>query len=947
MFLAMVWSIAIYAQPREVRVGVYSNEPKILLDQYGHMSGIFGDILTQIAKRENWAVKIVKCDWDECLRALQSGQIDLLPDIAYSEERAKLYDFHKVTVLNNWSAIYRHEKMPINSMLDLEGKRVTILKDSIQEVYLRELLKGFGVNAELIPLPSLDEGFKKVAENEADAAVTNRFFGEIKAPQYKLIASPIVYQPTQMFFGTSKGKNGDLLQAIDRHLEAWLRQQDSPYFKVLKKWEVEPTHTVIPTWLILGLGALVSLLLMALLVSAYLRRQVIEKTRHLQAGQDELTKSEAKLRTILDSVNAFIYLKDCDGNYTFVNKPARDLLQLKMEDIVGFGDEKFFDAETAEIIRSNDQRTLVDGEVIVTDETSTVAFTGKTGTYLSTKLPLRGEDGSIYALCGISIDITERKQMEEALREKKEQLQLFIEHAPAALAMFDHDMRYLAVSRRWMEAYHLGDQSIIGRSHYEVFPEIPERWKDIHRRGLAGEVIKLDEDRFDRTDGTPYWLKWEVRPWKQADGAVGGIVIFTEDITEKKNTQEELNQHRHHLQELVEQRTRELEETRQQAESANLAKSAFLANMSHEIRTPLNAITGMAYLIRRSGVTPEQAMRLDNIDAAGRHLAELVNSILDLSKIEAGKFDLAEEAVSIDRVITEVTCMLAERAQDKQLAFVVENQIPPLNLLGDPTRLEQALLNYANNAIKFTSTGSITLRILLAEDEPDKVLLRFEVQDTGIGIAPEILSRLFTVFEQGDNSMIRQYGGTGLGLAITRKLAQMMGGDAGAESTPGVGSTFWFTARLKKGVSEQPTPAGVQGDSADVVLARDYKGLRILVAEDEPVNRILIQDILEAIEPRLDMADNGAKVVELASRNDYDLILMDMQMPKMNGLEATRKIRALPKGSKVPIIALTGNVFGNDRLRCLDAGMNDFITKPFNVQTLFSKILKCLTQGVD
>ncbi|HEY9050804.1 MAG TPA: PAS domain-containing protein [Gammaproteobacteria bacterium] len=944
VFLWLTWSLPGHTEPREVRVGVYFNEPKILLDQNNHISGIFGDILSEIAKREAWTLKIVQCDWNECLRALEDDRIDLLPDIAYSEERAKKYDFHKVPVLHNWSAIYRREGVSINSMLDLEGKRVAILKDSIQEVYLRELLKGFGIKVKLMSLPSLDAGFEAVAANEADAAVTNRFFGELKAPRYKLVASPIMYQPTQMFFGTRRGKNYDLLLAIDRHMEPWLAQQDSHYFNVLNKWKVEPAQTVIPSWLIIGLVALASLLMLALLVSAYLRRQVIEKTRHLQEGKDALAASEEKFRTILDSVDAYIYLKDGEGRYLFVNKLARELLQINMEDIVGFGDEKFFDAATTENIRRNDARVLKNGEVLKTEETNTVAQTGKKAVFLSTKLPLRNEDGSIYALCGVSIDIAERKRMEDALRENKEQLQLFIEHAPAALAMFDRDMHYLAVSRRWIDDYCLDDQAIIGKSHYEIFPDLPERWSDTHRRGLSGEVIKCDEDRFERADGTTQWLQWEIRPWKLADGSVGGIVIFTVDITEKKQNEAELEQHRHHLEELVKQRTRELEETRQQAEAANVAKSAFLANMSHEIRTPLNAITGMAYLIRRAGVTPEQSERLDKIDAAGQHLVELVNAILDLSKIEAGKFDLVEVDVSIDKLIDDVTLMFSERAQDKNLEFVIENTIQPMPLLGDYTRLEQALLNYVNNAIKFTSDGSITLRARLDEDAEDTVLLRFEVQDTGIGVAPEVLPRLFSAFEQADNSMARQYGGTGLGLAITRKLAQMMDGDAGAVSTPGIGSIFWFTARLKKGKQAAEETQDLQTESADVILARDYKGIRILIAEDEPVNRSLIQDILESIQPRIDMAANGAEVIELASKNDYDLILMDMQMPEINGLDATRKIRALPGGDRVPIIALTGNAFEDNRKSCLEAGMNDFITKPFNIKMLFESILRCVSR---
>jgi len=235
------------------------------------------------------------------------------------------------------------------------------------------------------------------------------------------------------------------------------------------------------------------------------------------------------------------------------------------------------------------------------------------------------------------------------------------------------------------------------------------------------------------------------------------------------------------------------------AEAANIAKSAFLANMSHEIRTPMNGILGMADILEREGVTPKQAQRLDIIHKSGHHLLAVINNILDISKIEAGKFSIDEVPVTIASVLANVVSILSARCSAKGIQLLVKTEPFPTNLYGDPARLQQALLNYAGNAVKFTQTGSVTLRVQKQQENAESVTVRFEVTDTGIGIAPEALSRLFNVFEQADNSMTRQYGGTGLGLAITRRLADLMGGGVGADSTPGVGSTFWFTARLKRG----------------------------------------------------------------------------------------------------------------------------------------------------
>ena len=412
----MAGSAHVRAEPREVRVGIYSNEPKIFIDQSGHAAGILVDLLAEIAKQEGWTIKPMQCDWAQCLSALKAGRIDLLPDLAYSEQRAKAFDFNKIPALYSWSAIYRREGTPINTMLDLKGKRVAVLEGSIQETYLHDLLAGFGVQAQLIPVKTLDEGFENVEADKVDAAVANRFFGDLNAPRHQLVSSPIMFQPAQLFFGTGKGTNADLLQAIDRHLDVWIAQQDSPYFKIMRHWTGSPAGPRAPSWLIDSLGALATLLLAALLLSAYLRSQVKEKTRHLQAGREALEKNEEKLRTILDNVEALIYLKDTKGRYEFANLPLRQLWQVGMNDVVGFGDEKFFDAETAAHIRRNDRRVLENGETLKTEDTRTFPPTGKTATYLTTKLPLRKDDGSIYALCGISVDITERKAAEERIQ---------------------------------------------------------------------------------------------------------------------------------------------------------------------------------------------------------------------------------------------------------------------------------------------------------------------------------------------------------------------------------------------------------------------------------------------------------------------------------------------------------------------------------------------------
>ena len=416
------------------------------------------------------------------------------------------------------------------------------------------------------------------------------------------------------------------------------------------------------------------------------------------------------------------------------------------------------------------------------------------------------------------------------------------------------------------------------------------------------------------------------------------LFAIIHDISARRLAEEEIRNHRLNLETLVAERTAQLEESKSVAEAASRAKSVFLANMSHEIRTPINAITGMAQLIKRHGLAPVQQERMEKLEHACAHLLEIINAVLDFSKIEAGKVELAHEPFRTELVVSNAISMIFDRAKAKGLDLVVENHLSNRHFIGDATRIQQALINYLNNAVKFTEHGRIAIRVLAEAESPGGVTLRFEVTDTGIGIDKSTLSRLFGAFEQADGSTTRRYGGTGLGLAITKRLANLMGGDAGAASEPGVGSTFWFSVGVESMTNESPQ-SGHLISSSESRLSAALPGREILLVEDDPLNQEIAKELLEGAGQFVSIANNGSEAIALVQSYRFDLILMDMQMPVMDGLEATEKIRALPVGREIPIIAMTANAFSSDRERCIAAGMNDFISKPVNPDQLFSKIL--------
>jgi PAS domain S-box-containing protein len=667
-----------------------------------------------------------------------------------------------------------------------------------------------------------------------------------------------------------------------------------------------------------------------------------------------------------------------------------------------------------------------------------VRFVTHDGSHLHFQINYRSEPhpSGLFTIHGLSQNVTAAMEARDAARRGERMTRQMIQAAPFAAAMFDQNLQHLVVSDAWCSILGLTEKTVIGRTLDELFPKARRRFIAAQKRALAGETVRRPEDQLISQDGQLLWVRWEMQPWRDAEGKISGVLAYLSDVSalvaakrEAQSSARRLklavnaakaavfevdfaektvwhgpgfaklaghlltfkemlgvwsNVHpddmpymrelmagfdtrcpqpfecrlvhpdgsarwiRAHVEIFhdalgrprrsvgllldIDQRKKQelaLAEAERQATVATEAKSRFLANISHEIRTPMNGVLGVLQLISRDRLNVDDIQLLDEGLASGRMLTELLDDLLDFSKIETGQFELHPEPLDPAQVLVGITSLLQPAASAKGLTMRATAD-PDLGLINaDPLRLRQALYNIMGNAVKFTPSGSVEAR-LSRVDTPDGPRLRFEVQDTGVGVPEAAQATLFERFEQADNSMGRQFGGTGLGLAITKRLAEMMGGAVGFSSEPGQGSTFWMEIG-----GDEVAPTAANEEDADV------GEFRVLLVEDNPTNRLVISKLLQALGITVECAEDGEAGVAAAAKGGYDMVLMDIQMPGMDGMEATRRIRAMEGPiSTTPVVAITANVLAEQKSNYAAAGMDGVVSKPVSAAALISEITR-------
>jgi PAS domain S-box len=637
--------------------------------------------------------------------------------------------------------------------------------------------------------------------------------------------------------------------------------------------------------------------------------------------------------TILSCIGDGVIATDSKGIITYINHSAENLTGWMAKCAKGKEFSQVLplvNSDTLESLQSPVQFVLQSGTAIGLQNNSAIISRDGVAKFISANCSPITDGDLVTGVVVVFRDITHLKRMEDELHIANHYLNNILDSFPALIWRNDANNECEYVNKAWCEFTGDSIEEALTQNWFRhIHPEDLDRCIDNYNSYVEKRIPYQIEYRLKKYDGEYRWVIDTGKPFYNENGDFHGYIGVIQDITDRKEHED-----------LLKQAKVEAEHEREVSEAANKAKSEFLANMSHEIRTPINGIVGMIELTLLTELNKEQKENLITAKGCAGSLLRIINDILDFSKMEAGKLSIEKVDFNIKKLLDDITKSHSVRANEKglELLYAFSTNIPPY-LVGDSSRLQQVVNNLLSNAIKFTENGDVSVEVRKKTSFNDYIELQFSVKDSGIGISPENTEKLFKSFSQVDGSFTRKYGGTGLGLAISKQLVEIMGGKIWVDSERGRGSTFYFTLPFKIGNKPEK----------DVFKPLEYEPVRnlyILMVEDDQVNQLILTRMLDDKGFKVDIACNGIEALTALQKNQYDLILMDIQMPGMDGVEATEKIREREKKENcpfTPIIALTAYALQGDRDRFLALGMDDYISKPINMRELFATIDKVMS----
>lgn len=912
------------AEHRGIRLGVYPSYPPFeMMEEDGRYAGIASDYVRLVNERLGIHMAPVPgLSWEDVIRKVKVGEIDVIPCLAKTPERSAFLNF-TAPYLSFPVVIATRQEFPfVGGIQDFKPGRLSVIRGRAIHEWVQRDYPSMRFHL----ADDSDEALKAVSLGQRDGFVNNTAAITYAAQKQGLInLKAATVTPYQMDFSFGVRKDWpELVSILDKTLAAL---PDAAKDAINNRWVMVRVERGVNWALILkvlfpilaGGG-----LLLALFVrwNRKLAREVLER----KASEERLQRSEERVNLVLQSVGEGIFGTDGEGRCTFVNDAAQRMLGYRSEEMLGqsvhelvhhsHADGTAYEQSTCPMYHS-----FASG---MTSYREDEVLWGKDGSFFDvayTSVPMF-KDGAVVGAVVVFRDISERKKAEEALREREYRLKTVLTTSNEGFWGIDNDGKTVAVNDAMCAILGRSQEEIMGRLVFDFLDEENLAIMREQLRRRAEGHIGAYEVALSRPDGSKVPCWFNATPFHDKDGVKTGSFAMVTDITERKQMEAEL---------VV---------ARDKAESATQAKSDFLANMSHEIRTPMNAILGMTHLALKTELTPKQRDYLQKIQLSSNSLLGIINDILDFSKIEAGKLDMETIAFNLEEVLNNLATVVMVKAQEKEgveVLFRTDSRMPRA-LVGDPLRLGQVLLNLANNALKFTEHGEIVVSSELVSMGTSSAKIRFAVRDTGIGLNEEQKARLFTSFSQADTSITRKYGGTGLGLTISKRLVEMMGGSIWIESTPGVGSTFFFTATF--GI-------GKEVGGARHVPPPDLRGIRALVVDDNPTSREIFQGMLESFSFTVTLAASGEEGLEEIERSlngeSYDLVVMDWKMSGIDGIEASKRIKRDSRLSRKPAIILV-TAYGREEVmwQAEAAGLDGFLVKPISPSVMFDTIMQAL-----